>query len=228
MSETVVKASTGRDLGSRASRRMRNEGQLPAVVYGRGKDPVAVSVEYTELRDALSTDAGLNKLLTLEIDGTSETVLCKSVQRDPIKRMATHADFIRVDPDVPVLVKVPIRLVGDSTAVTSVGGMVEQKRFELEIEVAPGNIPQVIEVDMSIMSLDRRISVADLDLPGGATTSLPDEISIAAPVIPRAVLQAVEEGEEGEELEGEESGEGADGDSEGSDDSDGGGADDGE
>ncbi len=217
MSETVVKASTGRDLGSRASRRLRNEGSLPAVVYGRGKDPIAISVSYLELKDALSTEAGLNKLLTLDVDGSSETVLCRSVQRDPIKRVATHADFMRVDPDVPVLVKVPIRLIGDSTAVTSVGGMVEQKRFELELEVVPGNIPLAIEADMSMMSLDRRISVADLNLPAGATTSVPDEISIAAPVIPRAVLQATEEDEA---LEGEATDEAAEGDAEGSEDGD--------
>lgn len=222
MTETVVKASTGRDLGTRASRRLRNDGQLPAVVYGLGKDPVAVSVTYTELRDALNTEAELNTLLTLDIDGSSETVLCRSVQRDPIKRVATHADFLRVDPKVPVSVKVPIRLVGDSTAVTSVGGLVEQKRFELEIEVAPEDIPAVIEADMSIMSLERRIAVADLNLPEGATTRVPDEISIAAPVIPRAVLQTADEedveGEEGEESEDGESEDGA----EASDDGDGG------
>lgn len=226
MTETVVKASTGRDLGTRASRRLRNEGNLPAVVYGRGKDPVAVSVLYTELRDALNTESGLNTLLTLDIDGSPETVLCRSVQRDPIKRVATHADFLRVDPDEPVTVKVPIRLVGDSTAVTSVGGLVEQKRFELEIDVAPSNIPAAIEADMSIMSLDRRIAVADLNLPSGATTRVPEEISIAAPVIPRAVLKSADgEGEEvdGEATDeaGEESGDAGGGDDSGDAESDG-------
>ncbi len=210
MTETVVKASTGRDLGTRASRRLRNEGNLPAVVYGRGKDPVAVSVLYTDLRDALNTESGLNTLLTLDIDGAPETVLCRSVQRDPIKRVATHADFLRVDPDVPVTIKVPIRLVGDSTAVTSVGGMVEQKRFELEIDVAPSNIPEAIEADMSMMSLDRRIAVADLNLPSGATTRVPGEISIAAPVIPRAVLKSTDA--DGEEVDGEATDEAGDAD----------------
>lgn len=222
MSETVVKASTGRDLGSRASRRLRNAGELPGVVYGLGKDPVAVSVTYTELRDALSNEAELNTLITLDIDGATETVLCRSVQRDPIKRVATHADFMRVDPSVPVSVKVPIRLVGDSSAVTSVGGMVEQKRFELEIEVSPVDIPAVIEADMSIMSLDRRIAVSDLNLPSGASTRVPDEISIAAPVIPRAVLQTVDDDEtEGEETTDGESEDGAAEDSSGDGESDG-------
>jgi len=232
MTETVVKASTGRALGSRSSRRLRADGDLPAVVYGLGKDPVAVSVSYLELKEALSSETGLNTLLTLDIEGSTETVLCKSVQRDPIKRMATHADFMRVDPETPVMVKVPIRLVGDSTAVTSVGGMVEQKRFELEIEVVPTNIPTVIEADMSIMSLDRRLAVSDLQLPGGATTSIPLELSVAAPVIPRAVLQTVtedEEGLEGEEgVEGEEGEEGEGGEGAESSDADGGGSDDGE
>ncbi|MDH4279967.1 MAG: 50S ribosomal protein L25, partial [Acidimicrobiia bacterium] len=90
MDQTVVKATEGRARGTRPSRRLRAEGQLPAVVYGLDAEPQPVSVSYAELRHALSGKAGMNTVLTLDIDGTQQTVLVRAVQRDPIKRVATH------------------------------------------------------------------------------------------------------------------------------------------
>ena len=216
MDQTVVKAEVGRKVGSRSSRRLRAEGRLPAVVYGMDKDPKPVDVSYAELRDVLSTDAGLNKVFTLDVDGTQETVICRSIQRDPIKRVAIHADFIRIDPKKPVSVKVPIVLVGDDSGVVDKGGLIEQARFELEIEVPGDSIPLAIEADVTGLTLDDRIAVSDLNLPAGATTSVSPEISIAAPVVSRAAalmdeLEAEEvEGEEAEAVEGGEGGEAGD------------------
>jgi large subunit ribosomal protein L25 len=225
MDQTVVKATEGRTLGSRPSRRLRAEGRLPGVVYGLGKDPQSVSVSYADLRAALSGEAGMNTVLALDIDGTQQMVLVKDVQRDPIKRMVTHADFVRVDSTKKVRVKVPIKLVGDASKVTSIGAMVEQKRFELELLVSPESIPLSIEADLSALTLDDRISVGDLNLPEGSTTVIPDNISVAAAVISRAAKVAADEeeeleGEEGEEAEGEASEDGDGG--EGADDAGGG------
>jgi len=211
MEQTVVKATEGRALGSRPSRRLRAEGRLPGVVYGLDKEPQAVSVSYTELRTALSGEAGMNTMLTLDIDGDQQTVLVRDVQRDPLKRMATHADFMRVDPDQRVTVKVPIRLVGDDTHITSLGALIEQKRFEIELEVSPIDIPMVVEADLSALTMDSRISVGDLVLPPGSTTLLSENISVAAAVISRAAKMAAEE----DELEAEEGEESAEGDEEG-------------
>jgi len=220
MDQTVVKASVGRELGSRPSRRLRAEGKLPGVVYGLNKEPQTVAVSYIELRNALSGKAGMNTVLTLDVDGDAQTVLVRSVQRDPLKRMVTHADFMRVDPDKKVRVMVPINLVGDGTQVTSTGALIEQKRFELELEVSPSNIPLAIEADLDSLTMDSRISVGDLNLPEGATTPIPDNISVAAAVISRAAKMLAEE----EEMEGEEGEEGAetedgDSDEDGGDDS---------
>ncbi len=212
MDQTVVKAEVGRKAGSRSSRRLRAEGRLPAVVYGMDKAPRPVSVSYAELRDVLSTEAGLNKVFTLEVDGTPETVICRSIQRDPIKRIAIHADFIRIDPKKPVVVRVPIVLVGDDSAIVDQGGLIEQARFELEIEVPADSIPLAIEADVTNLTLDDRIAVGDLKLPAGATTTISPEISIAAPVVSRAAalmdeLEAEQaEGEEAEDGEGGEDG----------------------
>ncbi|MGI9595364.1 MAG: 50S ribosomal protein L25 [Acidimicrobiales bacterium] len=211
MAQTVVKATLGRDLGSRPSRRLRAEGRLPGVIYGLGKDPQTVAVDYAELRAALNVPTGMNTVFTLDIEGASETVLVRTVQRDPIKRVVTHADFLRIDPDQLVRVKVPIHMVGDSTNVTENGGMIEQQMFEIEVEVAPTAIPEVIEADVSIMTLERGLSVADLKFADAVTPLVAEEISVVAPVIPRAakVDEEAELGEDGEPIEGEEGEEGA-------------------
>lgn len=204
MSETVVSATIGRTAGSRPSRRLRAEGQLPGVVYGLGKESVPVAVSYVELREALKTEAGLNTIFQLDIDGTKETVLVRSIERHPIKRTVLHADFLRVDTSKKVKVKVPIQLIGDPSAVTSAGGMVEQNMFEIEVETSPLNIPNAIEADQSVMDLDTSISVADLKLPEGVVTLVDPGLSVVAPVVTRASKmddEAAEAagGEEGED-----------------------------
>jgi large subunit ribosomal protein L25 len=220
MQQTVVKATLGRQTGSRSSRRLRAEGKLPGVIYGLGKDPQPVAVDYAELRGALNNSAGMNTVFTLEIDGSSETVLVYDVQRDPIKRVVTHADFLRIDPEQKVRVNVPIVLVGDGTAVTEAGGLIEQQMFELELEVRPDAIPDIIEADISIMTLDHRLAVSDLALPSGSTSMVDERISVAAAVVPRsakvAEADALEDGEEIAEG-GAETAEGGDADQSGDD-----------
>jgi len=167
MQQTVVKATLGRQQGSRPSRRLRAEGNLPGVVYGLGKEPQSVAVNYAELRNALNVPTGMNTVFTLDVEGTQETVLVRTVQRDPIKRLVTHADFLRIDPNQTVKVKVPIELAGEATAVTENGGMIEQQMFEIEVEVSPTSIPETIEADISVMTLERGLSVADLNFGSG-------------------------------------------------------------
>jgi len=198
MEQTVVKANPNREKGSRPSRRLRADGQLPGVVYGQGKDPISVSVEYRALRDALKTDKGLNTVIQLDLGDATETVLVRDVQRDPIKRLVIHADFMRVHPDSPVRVEVPIRAVGDASSVTSEGANVEQKMFSIAVEARPDAIPDAIEADLGMLELDRRIAVGDLFFPEGVTTRVPLNISVVVPVVSRAAKVALREGEEAE------------------------------
>lgn len=194
MDQTVVTATTGRGQGSRPSRRLRAEGQLPAVVYGLGRDPVAVAVSYIDLRDALKTESGMNTVISLNVEGgETETVIVRSVQRHPIRREVTHADFLRIDTAQQINVKVPIRMVGDGTAITNEGGLIEQKMFEIEVLVSPLNIPSEIEADISMMDMDTRVSVADLKLPAGVVSAIADEISVVIPVASRASKMTDEE-----------------------------------
>ena len=194
MSQITVRATTGRPLGSSSSRRLREEGQLPGVVYGRGADPVTVTVDHTELRDALKVKTGMNTVFQLDIDGTPEKVIIKEVQRDPIRRMASHVDFLRVADDEPIKVKVPIKLTGVAKEVAEAGALVEQKLFEPPIVVLPTAIPLSIEADVSELTLDSRIAVRDLILPEGSVTRRKPNTTVAAPVATRASRQGAMEG----------------------------------
>lgn len=197
MAEITLPAHTGRTTGSRPSNRLRAEGKVPATVYGLGGDAVTVSVDWRELRHALTTDAGMNALINLQIDGhASELTIVKDLQRHPIKRSVLHIDFLRVSRDVAIEVEVPIVLVGEAEHVTRDGGNVEQALFHLTISAKPGSIPNEISVDISGLTIGDAIRVGNLTLPSGVET----EVDAEEPVVIGAAPQAEEpvEGAEGE------------------------------
>ncbi len=216
MDLTVVTAHTGRTLGSASSRRLRNEGTLPGVVYGMGKDPVSVSVDYVELRNAMKTDHGLNTVINLAVDGGNETVILRAIQRDSIKRTVTHADFMRVDLNVPIQVVVPVHITGHSIAVAEAGALVEQKMYQLRVLVKPSMIPVSIDADISGMTIENRLQLAELNLPEGVTTRVGGNITVAAPVATR-ISKTAEEEEAELEAEALEAAEGEDGEGSSSD-----------
>ena len=212
---TVVTATTGRQTGSRPSGRLRTEGQLPGVIYGRGIEPTPLHVDYAELREALKGEAGLNTVFTLVVDGQENTVIVRDIQRDALKRTVAHADFLRVDEADKIKVTVPVSLVGRAAEVLDNGGIIEQKMHSLALTVDPKKVPNVIEVDISGLTLDSRIALGDVELPDGCTTQVPDRITVAAPVVPRGLKSMAEEEDEGEGEEGAEaSADGGDADSE--------------
>ncbi len=206
---STIQATSGRALGSRPAKRLRAEGQLPGVLYGRGIEPVPISVVYTELREVLKGEAGLNTVFQLVVDGTEHHVIVTDIQRDPIKRTVRHADFLRVEDDTKITITIPLELVGKAAEVVENGGMIEQKMHSLKVLVTPRNIPNSIEVDISNMTMDQRLALGDIDLPEGVSTKVPGRITIAAPVVPRGLKSMAEEeegeGEEGAEAAAEES-----------------------
>jgi large subunit ribosomal protein L25 len=210
MADIVLAAQAGRTTGSSASRRLRATGKVPAVVYGRGTEPRAVSVDWRELRSALTTDQGLNALLTLDLGGRKTKAIVKEVQRHPVRRDVLHVDFLEVDPDKPVDTEVTIVLEGDAEKVTREQGVVEQVLNALLVTGKPADIPGNIAVDVSDLEIGQTITVAELDLPAGLVTDVdPEETVATAKITSLALAEEEEEGEEGEEGEAAEGAEGA-------------------
>ncbi len=181
MAEIKLQAQTGRTLGTRPSRRVRAEGKVPGVVYGLGSDPVAVAVEWKPLRAALTTEAGLNALIDLDVDGDVALTIVKELQRHPIRGDVLHVDFLRVSADVEIAVEVPITLEGEAREVANEDGTVDQVLFQLTVNAKPADIPNELTVDVSDMAIGDTIRVGDLTLPAGVSTDVdPEEPVVSA------------------------------------------------
>jgi large subunit ribosomal protein L25 len=203
MAEIVLAAETGRATGSSASRRLRANGKIPAVVYGPSLAATPISVDWRELRGAITTDRSLNVLLTLKIDGKPRQAIVKELQRHPVQRDVLHVDFLEVDPDKPVTADVPIVLEGEATKVTREQGVVEQVLNVLVVTGKPNVIPGHVSADVSELEIGDALTVADIELPPGVTTDADPEQSVAVARVTSLAL-AEEAAEEGEEVEGEE------------------------
>lgn len=193
--DVTLTAETGRALGSRSSRRLLRDGKVPAVVYGLDQDTVAVAVEWPSLRAALTTDAGLNALITLEVDGREDLTIVKDLQRDPVRREVVHVDFLRVSRDVEIEVEVPIVLEGHAEKVEREDGTVAHLLFSLSVYAKPGAIPNELTVDVAEMELHDSIRVGDLTLPSGVRTEVDEDEVIVSAQISRETIEVAEEEE---------------------------------
>jgi large subunit ribosomal protein L25 len=206
MAEITLVAEAGRPTGSRPARRLRAEGRIPAVVYGEGVEPMSVSVSARELRSALSTEAGLNAVVSLQVAGKELLTMARALQRHPVRGSVTHVDFQVVDPNRQVSAEVPVTLVGDAVEVNRNDGVVEQQMFALSVKARPADIPSNFEVDISELVIGAAIRVSDIALPAGVVTDVDLEAIVAAGQPPRVpVVEAAPEVEaaEGEAREGE-------------------------
>jgi large subunit ribosomal protein L25 len=201
MAEIKLPVETGRTLGSRPSNRLRAEGKVPAVVYGHGTDPIPVSVGWRDLRAALTTDASLNALLDLQIDGESKLAIVKDLQRHPIRHTVSHVDFVLINRDEELTVEVPIVTQGEALEVTRENGIADLVAFTLTVKARPADIPNELVVDISELRLGDSIRVADIVLPAGVTTDTDPEDSIVVTSVTRAEAEAATDGEEGAEAE---------------------------
>lgn len=222
----TLTADTGRPTGSRASRRLRAEGKIPAVVYGSDTDPTAIAVEWSALRAALTTDAGLNALITLDIDGDQKLTIVKDMQRHTVRREVTHVDFIVIDRNIAIDVDVPITLINtDAQHLSDL--VVDQNLFSLPVSAKPGSIPNEFEVDCQPLTLDTPVRAGDLVMPPGVELNIDPEDAIVIASLPVSEEELVPEAEAeaaGEEAEAAEDEGEAEGDEtpEASDEADGG------
>lgn len=166
---TELKTQLGRATGSAASRRLLAQDQIPAVVYGHGMTPTAVSVNRKDLRVALSGPAGLNTVLDLHVGNDTYPAIVKEVQRDPVKRTVRHVDFQQISLTEVITVHVPLHVKGTAKAVLSEGGLVEPVVTSIDVRATAANIPNEIVVDVSAMTMDSVVRLGDLQMPEGVS-----------------------------------------------------------
>jgi large subunit ribosomal protein L25 len=194
-------------LGSRETRRLRKQGIVPGVLYGRS-EPIALAVEARELRRALTGKAGLHSILDVEIDGTgsSHASILKEYQLDKVRGGVTHVDLQEVRLDRPIHASVAVQLIGgeDAPGVRE-GGVLSQPLRELNVEALPLEVPEHLELDVSQMAMGDTLRLADIKVPDGVTL-LDDLETVAATVTAPSREEEPEEaevllGEDGEPLE---------------------------
>jgi len=198
--------------GKGAARRLRSQGLIPAVFYGRKRETRALSVNSKALAAIMSSETGSHTLIRLVIgdEGPTEerTVILKDYQIHPVKRNLLHADFYEVALDRPIETEVAIVLVGKPIGIEK-GGLLQQVRREIPVSALPQNVPNQIEVDISHLDIGHSLHVDEIRLPAGVEVVSDVNFTIATVVTPKGVKIAEEE-----ELEGEGAEAGAEGETE--------------
>lgn len=215
--EQKLKADRREGTGKGAARKIRAGGKVPAVVYGHGIDPLHVTIDSRELYHVLHTDAGMNVLVDLRVDGDHFLAMPREVQQDHLRGRFIHVDFLRIARDEKIAVEVPIQIVGDSHGVKE-GGVIEHHLWDLHVECFPQDVPAAVEADISKLGINESLKVSDLQVPSQITVLTPADESVVS-VVPPQVLKLEEEvppeeaeaeaaAEEGAAAEGGETGEG--------------------
>ncbi len=190
-------------LGSRESRRLRKQGLIPGVLYGRSK-PHSISIPERELRRALTGDGGLHAILDVVLEGQRSThpSILKEYQQDPIRGRLTHVDLQEVRLDQPIQAAVSVRLVGEATG-TKEGGVLQQNAREVNVEALPLEIPEHVELDVSSLAIGDSLRVSDLPPHEGVTYLDDPETVVASVTLPMRIEEPEEAVAEGEEAEAE-------------------------
>jgi large subunit ribosomal protein L25 len=182
--------------GTGASRRLRNAGKVPGIVYGGEKGPVNLELDHKDLFHNLANEKFHASILTLKVDGSTESVLLRAFNMHPWKAQVQHVDFQRVSKDRKIHMKVPLHFVNAelSAGVKEQGGMVSHVLNELNITCFPDDLPEFIEVDLSQMTIGRSVHLKDITMPKGVEPVLHrgDNPVVASIVVPKIVTEEEE------------------------------------
>lgn len=212
--KVVVKAEKRDERGKNVNRRLRVEGKIPVVVYGGGAESVAVTAALSDLAAILRTDAGVNTVFSLDIDGVGTSdVIFQDRQVDAIRGRLLHADLRRIAKGEKIEMTVPIHLTGEAEGLNEEGAVLSQALREIKVLCEPANTPESIDVDISGLSADHPLHVSDLKVGAGIEIHEAPETVVASIVIVKEVelepqiVEGAEPEVEGETPEGEGSGE---------------------
>lgn len=188
----TLQTKIGRKIGSSESRRLVATDHIPGVIYGHGMVPVKITVERRDLRVALAGPAGVNTILELLVGDTKYPAIVKELQRDPVKRLVRHIDFMQISLTELITMDIPVHLTGIAKAVLADGGLVDATVNTIQIRATAANIPNEILIDVTAMGMQDVIRLSDVVLPNGVNavgdpdlvivTVLATKIEEAAPV----------------------------------------------
>jgi large subunit ribosomal protein L25 len=191
MQQFEINAEKRADRGKGASRRLRHAGKAPGIVYGGGKVPQSIAVSNNEMLLHLDHEAFYSHILTLKLDGTSERVVLKDLQRHPYRPVIMHVDLLRVDENKKLTMRVPLHFLNEGIApgVKVDAGVISHLMTDVEISCLPKHLPEFIAVDLGEMKLGDTVHIGDLKLPEGVEFEGDAEQGVVSCHIPRVVVE---------------------------------------
>ena len=200
-----LSAETRERAGKGASRALRREGRIPAVIYGGKEEPTPIHVEEKALRQQLGTGHFMNSIVMIDIDGKSHRTLPKDVALHPVTDRPMHVDFLRLAKDAKIEVAIPVVFVNEEESPgLKKGGVLNVVRHELDLVCEADKIPGEIEIDVTGLEVGDSIHISAVQLPEGSESAITDrDFTIATVVAPSALKRSEGEGEEGEDQTGE-------------------------
>ncbi len=194
MSTASLSASVRAETGKGAARKIRQAGNIPAVIYGHGREPQSLTLNARDTDKLLKTIAISSTVIELDIDGKTARTLIREVQRHPFKRTITHIDFQELVAGETVSVQIPIVYVGVPEGVRLGGGLLDQILHQLHVEVDPSSIPNHIDVDVSALKVGKSLHVSDLVLAAGIKVLDEPGTTVCIVQVPKVAVEAVVDG----------------------------------
>ncbi len=214
MSEQLTLPAVARErAGKGASRALRREGRVPAVVYGDRKEPISVHVEEKLLVKMLNTGLFMNSVVMVEVDGKANRTLPKDVQFHPVTSRPVHVDFLRIGAHSKVNVNIPVHFENEEASPgLKRGGVLNIVQHEIELICDAAEIPDAIHVDLTGLEIGDAVHISNVKLPSGAKPAIDDRDFTVATLVAPSAMKQVDEGTEAPEGEvptvGEEEAEG--------------------
>ena len=196
MSDTLHLSAETRDrVGKGASRALRRDGRVPAVIYGNKQDPQGIHLNARELMKQLMTGHFMNSVIMVDVGGTAVRTLAKDVAFDVVTDQPIHVDFLRISKNETVTVAVPVVFTNedDAPGIKRAGGVLNVVRHEIELVVEASNIPTEITIDLTGREVGDSIHISDVTLPNGAEPAVEDRDFTIATIVPPTVPTAADE-----------------------------------
>jgi large subunit ribosomal protein L25 len=204
MAMHALKGARRSDVGKGVARKLRQAGSIPAVYYGRGEDPIPLTVGLKDLEDVIERAEGSNVIVDLKVDGDGagdRKALIREIQRDPVGGTILHLDLQHISLTETITVEIPVVLVGTPTGVKDGGGILEHLLRDVEVECLPTDIPSRIEIDVSALNIGDSLHVSDLK--AERLTIVTEAGRTIATVVPPTVLEEAKPAEEAVAVEPE-------------------------
>src|SRR4051812_6434914 len=197
MATVSLSAQTRTGTGTGVARKLRQAGQVPAIIYGHGREPQPLAVNTREVEKLLGSISAGSTVIELGVDGRAARTLIREIQRHPTKRTIVHIDFQELVAGEKITVSIPLRFVGTADGVRNSGGILEEVMHQVHLRLDPSNIPNHVDVDVTHVTIGHGLHVRDLKLPEGITVLDEPGATVCVCNAPKQVVETVA-GAEGE------------------------------